>query len=87
MKRRTKVHMKAIHVNVPIRLLEDFDAELGFKQSRSKLIASLMEEHIYRGGTYVRDASSRRLMAALTAREDTDETLRSLLLQVLAKTP
>ena len=87
MKRRTMVHMKAIHVNVPIRTLEDFDAELGFKESRSKIIASLMAERVYGGGTFVKDASSRRLMAALTAREDTDETLRSLLLQILAKTP
>ena len=87
MKRRTKVHMKAIHVNVPIRALEDFDAELGFKESRSKIIASLMAEHVYGGGTFVRDATSRRLMAALSARDDTDETLRSLLLQILAKTP
>jgi len=87
MKRRTKVHARPIHVNVPISLLNDFDAELGFKESRSKLICSLMAERVYGGGTFVRDASSRRLMAALTAREDTDETLRSLLLQILAKTP
>lgn len=79
--------MKAIHVNVPIRVLEDFDAELGFKESRSKIIASLMAERVYGGGTFVRDATSRRLMAALSARDDTDETLRSLLLQILAKTP
>ena len=87
MKRRTKVHMKAIHVNVPIRALEDFDAELGFKESRSKIIASLMAERVYGGGTYVRDATTRRLMSTLTAREDTDETLKSLLLQILTKTP
>jgi len=77
--------MKAIHVNVPIRVLEDFDAELGFKESRSKIIASLMAERVYGGGTFVRDATSRRLMAALSAREDTDETLRSLLRRILAK--
>ena len=87
MKRRTKVHMKAIHVNVPIRILEDFDAELGFKESRSKIIASLMAERVYGGGTYVRDATTRRLMSTLTAREDTDDTLKSLLLQILTKTP
>ena len=87
MKRRTKVHMKAIHVNVPIQTLEDFDAELGFKESRSKIIASLMAERVYGGGTYVRDATTRSLMSTLTAREDTDETLKSLLLQILTKTP
>ena len=79
--------MKAIHVNVPIQTLEDFDAELGFKESSSKIIASLMAERVYGGGTYVRDATTRRLMSTLTAREDTDETLKSLLLQILTKTP
>lgn len=87
MKRRTKVHSRAIHVNIPITLLNDFDQELGFKESRSKLICSLMQNHIYGGGTFVKDASSRRLMAALTSRDDLDETLKSLLLQILAKTP
>jgi hypothetical protein len=87
MKRRTKVHSRPIHVNIPISLLNDFDHELGFKEPRSKLICSLMQNHIYGGGTFVKDASSRRLMAALTAREDIDETLKSLILQILAKTP
>ena len=85
MKRRTKVHMKAIHVNVPISLLERFDAELGFKESRSKLICTLMEEHLGLPPITLGNASLSQLVRHLVKHEEINSTLESLLLQVLAK--
>ena len=85
MKRRTKVHFKAIHVSIPIRLLEDFDETLRFNQSRSAKIAKLIEASLnFETGLAISDATTRQLMAALTAREDVDDTMKTLLLQILA---
>lgn len=87
MKRRTTVHSRAIHVNVPIALLERFDQELGFKESRSKLICNLMEEHLGLPPITLGNASLSQLVRHLVKHQEIDSTLESLLLQVLAKTP
>ena len=86
MKRRTKQRMTAIHISIPVRLLEDFDDTLSFSQSRSAKISRLISQEI-EGETHqgISDASTRQLMAALTAREDVDETMKTLLLQILTK--
>ena len=86
MKRRTKQRMTAIHVSIPVRLLEDFDQTLSFSQSRSAKISTLIQKDLdgeyYQG---IHEASTRQLMAALTARDDVDDTMKTLLLQVLTK--
>lgn len=84
MKRRTKVHSRAIHVNVPIDLLNRFDQELGFKESRSKLICQLMEEHLGLPPITLGNASLTQLVRHLVKHDDIDGTLESLLLQILA---
>lgn len=85
-KRRTKQRMTAIHVSIPVRLLQDFDQTLSFSQSRSAKISSLIRKDLdgedYQG---IHEASTRQLMAALTARDDVDDTMKTLLLQVLTK--
>ena len=87
MKRRTKKRMTAIHVNIPVRLLEDFDQTLSFSQSRSAKISFLMDQSLHgKHASVLEDISSRQLMAALTNRDDVDETMKTLLLQVLTKT-
>ena len=85
-KRRTKQRMTAIHVSIPVRLLEDFDETLSFTQSRSAKISSLIKQAV-EGEDYqvISEASTRQLMAALTARDDVDETMKTLLLQILTK--
>ena len=45
-KRRTKVHFKAIHISIPIRLREDLDETLSFKQSRSAKISALIKKEL-----------------------------------------
>ena len=86
MRRRTKQRMTAIHVSIPVRVLEDFDETLRFNQSRSAKITSLIEQDLQDvQGLSVRGASTRNLIAALTARDDVDDTMKTLLLQILAK--
>ena len=85
MKRRTKVHFKAIHVSIPVRLLEDFDDTIEFHHSRSKRIASLIENHLDGGRALVHEATTRQLMHVLSNRDDLDATMKVLLLQVLSQ--
>ena len=86
MKRRTKQRMTAIHVSIPVRVLEDFDETLRFSQSRSAKITRLIQDDLNDDGSMtITDASTRQLMAALTSREDVDVTMKTLLLQILAK--
>ena len=44
--RRTKTKFTQIHVSIPVRLLEDLDETLSFKQSRSKVLAKLVENYL-----------------------------------------
>ena len=84
MKRRTKQRMTAIHVSIPVRLLEDFDETLRFNQSRSAKISSLIQDSLDSDGALaIGDATTRQLMAALHSRDDVDVLMKSLLLQVL----
>ena len=76
--------MTAIHVSIPVRVLEDFDATLRFSQSRSAKITRLIEDDLSdEGYSTIAEASTRQLMAALHARDDVDMLMKSLLLQVL----
>ena len=85
-KRRTKQRMTAIHVSIPVRVLEDFDETLRFTQSRSAKITRLIQDDLDDDGVMaITEASTRQLMAALTSRDDVDETMKTLLLQILAK--
>ena len=85
-KRRTKVHFKAIHISIPIRLLEDLDKTLSFKQSRSAKISALIKKELdgdmHQG---ISEASTRQLMAALSAREDIEPWFSRVLLEILTK--
>ena len=67
-----------------MRLLEDFDETLSFTQSRSAKISTLIQKDLegedYQG---ISEASTRQLMAALSARDDVDMLMKSLLLQIL----
>ena len=69
----------------PSHDLEGLDDTLDFKQSRSKLITNLVETYLTDGGFIGEAYSTRRLMAILTQRDDVDETMKTLLLQILTK--
>ena len=85
MKRRTNNPTRPIHVTLPIKMVQDFDQTLRYNQSRSKKIASLIDDYMNGDGALVRETNTRQLLRAICNREDTDETLRTLLLQILAK--
>jgi metal-responsive CopG/Arc/MetJ family transcriptional regulator len=85
MKPRTKQPTRPIHVTLPITMLQDFDATLRYNQSRSKKIASLIENHMDGGRALVHEATTRELMHVLCARKDVDVTMKTLLLQVLSQ--
>jgi hypothetical protein len=46
--KRTSKKTIPVHVTIPVRLLEDFDETLSFKQSRSKKIAEIMKAYLNR---------------------------------------
>lgn len=85
MKRRSKQRMTAIHVSIPVRLLEDFDETLGFTQSRSAKIAALITRELSSDSQGIAEASTRRLMAALSNRDDVEPWLSRVLLEILTK--
>ena len=88
MKRRTKQRMTAIHVSIPVRVLEDFDATLRYNQSRSAKITALMAQNEEDMGVDLYDdATMSQIIRKLVAFDEIDDTLAHLLLQVLAKTP
>lgn len=84
MKRRTNNPTRPIHVTLPIRMVKDFDETLRYNQSRSKKIASLIDDYLNGDGALVRETPTPQLIRAICNRKDTDETLRKLLLQVLS---
>jgi len=86
MKRRTKQRMTAIHISIPVRLLEDLDSTLSFTQSRSAKISTLIEKELV-GDMHqgISEASTRQLMAALSSREDIEPWFSRVLLEILTK--
>jgi len=44
--KRTSRKTIPVHVTIPVRLLEDLDDTLSYKQSRSKVITTLIENHL-----------------------------------------
>lgn len=88
MKRRSKQRMTAIHVSIPVRVLEDFDATLSYNQSRSAKITALMAQNEEDMGVDLyTDATLSQIIRKLVQFEEIDDTLAHLLLQILAKTP
>ena len=69
MNRKTiKTRTGAYHVTLPIRLVEELDETLDYKQSRSKMIANLIETYLQDGGFVGEAYSDKRLLAILLAR-------------------
>ena len=88
MKRRTKTRTAPIHVTIPVRILEDFDETLRYKESRSKKITALMAQYLL-GDTVdlYSDATLGQIIHKLVTFDEIDDTLAALLLQVLTKSP
>jgi len=84
--RRAANPTRKISITIPGNLFNELERTLSYSQSRSRFISAAIAEKL--DGESIQtipESSTRQLMAALTAREDIDETLKHLLLQILSK--
>ncbi len=84
--RRAANPTRKISITIPDRIFLELERTLSYSQSRSKFISSAIQSKLDgEHGPTITELSTRQLMAALTSRDDTDETLKHLLLQILSK--
>tara|TARA_R110001583_G_C5430278_1_gene388774 strand:- start:239 stop:502 length:264 start_codon:yes stop_codon:yes gene_type:complete len=73
-----------ITIAIPTSLAMKLENDLSHSQSRSKWICGAIEDKMLGIKTsQISETSTRQLIAALTQREDVDETLKLLLFNVL----
>lgn len=84
MKRRSTIRYTQIHVSVPVKILAEFDATLGFTESRSKKISKLMKESNTYGGDALEMFSRREIVDYLQFQFDKDSS-EDVLIQALLK--
>ena len=87
-RRRSANPTKAISVTLPQNLLHELDNRLSYSQSRSRFISNAVEEKLQKYDSQsllTIDASVRQLMTTLVARDETEDVLKKLLLQILSE--
>jgi len=68
--------------SIPIELVQ----ELKKKHNQSETVTRALRKYLeYQYPSSIEEATNRQLMAALLARDDVDETMKALLLQILTK--
>jgi len=88
MKRRTNRRTVPVHVTIPVRLLEDLDETLSFKQSRSRIITKLIENYLEGDQIHIGSMTKRQIVINLinqTDPESSEYVLLTSLLQILSK--
>lgn len=65
MKRRSKTRTTPVHVTIPVRVLEDLDDSLSFKQSRSRIITKLIENYLEGDQVYIGSMTKIQIIASL----------------------
>lgn len=84
--RRAVNPTRKISITIPDRLFQELDHVLSYSQSRSAFISAAIQAKLDGEPTpTIAETSTRQLMAALMNREDVDETMKQLLLQILSK--
>ena len=82
MKRKSKKTIP-VHVTIPVRLLEDLDETLTYKQSRSRIISKLIENYLEGDQVNIGSMTRKQILVALINQVDSgspeDVILRSLL--------
>ena len=81
-RRRASNPTKAISITLKQSTLDELDALLTYKQSRSLYVQTSLDLRMS-GSKYLADCSTKKLMAALRMREDCDQFLHKLLSQLL----
>ena len=85
-RRRAADPTKAISITLPQSLLDNIDDQLTRTSSRSLWSAKACQNKLDDLVTSsVAEAQTRGLMAALTSRNDVDDSLKHLLLQILSQ--
>jgi len=78
-----------VHVTIPVRLLEDLDDTLSYKQSRSKVITTLIENHLKDNPeTNISLMTNRQIVGVLQYRTDpksSEYLMLQSLLQIFSK--
>jgi metal-responsive CopG/Arc/MetJ family transcriptional regulator len=88
MKRRSKTRTIAIHMTIPVRLLEDLDQTLSYKQSRSKIITKLIQNYLEGDQVHIGSMTKKQIIVNLinqTNPESSEYVLLTSLLQIFAK--
>ena len=68
--------------SIPVELVHD----LRKKHNQSETVTRALRKYLdYDHAPIIRESTTRQLMAALVSREDIDETMKALLLQILTK--
>jgi len=84
--RRAANPTRKISITIPQNIFNELERTLSYTQSRSRFIAAAISDKLSgESSQSILESTTRQLMAAITAREDTDETLKHLLLQILSK--
>ena len=73
MKRSSKKTIP-VHVTIPVRLLEDLDETLDYKQSRSRIISKLIDAYLDGSEIPVSAMSATQLIAAAMAQIEPNST-------------
>jgi len=88
MKRRTNRRTAPYHVTIPVRLMEDFDQTLSYKQSRSKVITKLIENYLEKDQIHIGSMTKYQICISLRNQVDPDGAeyiLLTSLLQIFSK--
>jgi len=84
--RRAANPTRKISITIPGNLFNELERTLSYSQSRSRFISAAIDEKLSSASApSIAESSTRQLMAALMNREDVDETMQQLLLQILSK--
>lgn len=86
--RRSKLKFTQIHVSIPVRLLEDLDDSLSFNQSRSKVIAQLVKNHLNGTDIDITMMTKRQVVISLMNKVEYDSPefiMLNSLLQIFSK--
>jgi metal-responsive CopG/Arc/MetJ family transcriptional regulator len=84
--RRAKNRTVKMSITMPLSIFNELERTLSYTQSRSKFISTAVSEKLDgEASQTIPESSTRQLMAAITSRDDVDETLKHLLLQILSK--
>ncbi len=80
------VRVVCMRINRTFSIPYDLAQDLKKKHNQSETVTRALRKYLhYDHSPIIKESTTRQLMAALLAREDIDETMKALLLQILTK--